>query len=133
MGDQAVKKIAVLTAAIKALSYHMASLIVKVDDINNNNNKNQNKRCGPISVRRGRNNRIIEDSSSSKVEKIDFEEKMSNYWKKLQILREQAYSAKSIEKDQKARSKAIMETIDVETIDVDHFIEEKSYIYLELP
>jgi len=44
---------------------------------------------------------------------------MSNHRKKLQILQEQANSAKSIEKDLKARSKAAMETIDV-----DHFIEE---------
>jgi len=36
------------------------------------------------------------------VEKNDFYEIISNHWKKLQILREQANSAKSIEKDHKA-------------------------------
>ncbi|MCI74124.1 hypothetical protein A2U01_0095388 [Trifolium medium] len=37
MGDQPVTKIAVLTAAIKALSDQMAALTTKVDDIANNN------------------------------------------------------------------------------------------------
>jgi len=36
------------------------------------------------------------------VEKTDFEEIMSNPWKKLQILREHANSAKSIENNHKA-------------------------------
>jgi cation transport ATPase len=71
-----------------------------MDDITNIK-KNQNKRYGTIRVHDG-NNRIIEDSSSSKVKKTDFYEIMSNHWKKLHILREQANSAKSIENDQKA-------------------------------
>lgn len=54
-------------------------------------------------VPRGRNNRIVEDSSSLKIEKTDFEEKISNHLKKLQILQEHVNSVKSIEKDHKSR------------------------------
>jgi kinetochore protein Nuf2 len=89
-----------LNAAAKALLDQLTTLTAKVDNIINNRKK-QNRRCEPIRVR-GRNNQIIEDSNFSKVEKTDFEEIMSNHWKKLQILREHANSAKSIEKDWKA-------------------------------
>jgi len=55
MRDQPV---AVLTAAIKALSDQMAALIAKVDEINNdNNNRNDpNRGGGSIPVIRVRNN-----------------------------------------------------------------------------
>ena len=103
MGDQLVTRAEFggLNAVAKALLDQLTALTAKIDNINNNNRNNQNKRCGPISVR-GRNNQIIEDSNFSKVEKTDFEEIMSNNWKKLQIIREHANSTKSIEKDQKA-------------------------------
>ena len=84
---------ATLTMPIKTLLDQMVALTAKIDNINNNNRNynninNLNRRCEPIRVR-GRNNQIIEDSNFSKVEKTDFEEIMSNDWKKLQILREQ--------------------------------------------
>jgi hypothetical protein len=108
MGDQPVTRAEFdgLHTAAKALLDQMVALTAKIGNINNNNRNyddknNQNRRCGPIRVR-GRNNQIIEDSNFSMVEKTDFEEIMSNHWKKLQILREQATSAKSIEKDHKA-------------------------------
>jgi len=56
MGDQPMTK----NTATKALSTQMATLTVKVDNINNNN-KNLNRRCGSIRVPRGRDNRIIEE------------------------------------------------------------------------
>jgi hypothetical protein len=108
MGDQPVTRAEfdILHTAAKALLNQMVALTAKIGNINNNNRNyndknNQNRRCGPIRVR-GRNNQIIEDSNFSKVEKTNFEEIMSNHWKKLQNLREHANSAKSIEKDQKA-------------------------------
>jgi tRNA(Arg) A34 adenosine deaminase TadA len=108
MGDQPVTRAEFdgLHTAAKALLDQMVALTAKIGNINNNNlnyndKNNQNRRCGPIRVR-GRNNQIIEDSNFSMVEKTNFEEIMSNHWKKLQILREQATSAKSIEKDNKA-------------------------------
>jgi len=101
MGDQPVTKAEFdgLTATIKVLADQMATLTAKVDDsisnsAANNNNNNRNNEDN------NRNNRIIEDSSSSKVEKTDFEEKMSNHRKKLHILREQTkngYRSKAID------------------------------------
>ena len=126
MGDQPVTRAEFdsLNTAAKALLDQMVALTAKIDNINtnnrNNNNhnynnrNNQNRRCEPIRVR-GENNRIIEDSSSSTVEKTDFDEIMSNHWKKLQILREQANSVKSIEKDQEAKSKVTSEDVTIYT------------------
>jgi len=81
-----------ITADAKALTDQMMALTAKIGNINinnrNNNNRNYNNRNNqnmggePIRVR-GENNRIIEDSNSSKLKKIDFVEKMSNHWKKL--------------------------------------------------
>jgi len=92
MVDQPVmrEEFDVLIAAAKALSDQMATsttttttLIAKVDNRNNNNHNHNNKknqiRGGePIRVHDG-NNRIIVDSSSSKVEKTDFYEIMLNH------------------------------------------------------
>ena len=61
----------------KVMSDQMVALTVKVDEIINNRN-NRNKGGEPIMVHDG-NNRIIEDSSSSKVEKTDIYEIMSNH------------------------------------------------------
>jgi len=140
MGDQQVTKADFdgLAATMKTLADQMAALsttttaqittlTAKIDNINisnrnnnirNNNNRkynnrnNQNRGGEPIRVR-GENNRIIEDSSSSTVEKNDFDEIMSNHWKKLQILREQVNSAKSIEKDQALKSEisSVVQTV----------------------
>jgi len=52
MGDQPMIK----NTATKALADQMAAFTVKVDNINNINNKNQSRRCGSIRVPRGRNN-----------------------------------------------------------------------------
>ena len=106
MGDQPITRaeFSVLNVVAKALLDQLTAANVNNHNYNNrnyNNIKNQNRTCEPNRVC-GRNNQIIEDSNFSKVEKTDLEEIMSNHRKKLQILREQATSAKSIENDPKA-------------------------------
>jgi len=73
MGDQPVTRAEFdgLIVSAKALLNQMATLTAKVDHMNNNRKKKQNMRCVPIRVPHGRNNRIIEDSSSSMMEKTD--------------------------------------------------------------
>nr|ABN06105.1 hypothetical protein MtrDRAFT_AC150800g13v2 [Medicago truncatula] len=76
MGDQPITRaeFGSLNAAAKALLDQLTALTAKIDNINNNNrnynNKNnQNMRCEPIRVHEG-NNRIINDSSFSKMKEV---------------------------------------------------------------
>jgi hypothetical protein len=60
------------TTTINAFTSQAAMLTTQLNNhANNNNRTNQNRGGGPIRAPRGRNNRIIEDSSFSKLEDID--------------------------------------------------------------
>jgi hypothetical protein len=70
---------ATLTTTINGLTATLVKLTTQMNrNANDNNNKSNNLKkkkhnrgCGPIRVPHSGNNRIIEDSSSSKVEKTD--------------------------------------------------------------